>query len=454
MATSEVKNVVLNIAGRKVSLQVPTDGQFLRYDFASQSWKPMDIGTFTSSIISDFDTKVDARIALQKAQPNGLATLGPDGKIPSAQIPALAITRVEVVNSEAAQLALTGMEAGDVVVRTDISKTYIHNGGTAGTMADYTEILSPPIPVQSVNGQTGNVVLTTDNIAEGAVNLYFTTARVQAVAVGGDLTGTVNNATVAKLRNIAVSAIAPTNGQVLAYNSATNQWEPKTLDIASSQHTHQISDVTGLQAALDAKANQTDLTALNARVTTAENNITTLQNTKADINHTHAIADVTGLQAALDSKLNTATYNQGIALVPKFTAVQVTYSANEFKANSSTVRVPLLSLPQKTKLVGISIKHDTAFAGPGFSAVNASVGSNISGNYDDEFYSMQFDVFQAPSDTRYHDVDLFLGRTWASHEVMAVFTANKAFGDGTSTDLTAGSVMFYIGYIELPSASS
>jgi len=41
--------------------------------------------------------------------------------------------------SESAQLALN-TDQGDIVVRTDESKTYIDNGGTAGTMADFTEL--------------------------------------------------------------------------------------------------------------------------------------------------------------------------------------------------------------------------------------------------------------------------------------------------------------------------
>jgi hypothetical protein len=37
-------------------------------------------------------TYVDARVAIQKGVANGLATLGSDNKIPSAQLPAIAIT--------------------------------------------------------------------------------------------------------------------------------------------------------------------------------------------------------------------------------------------------------------------------------------------------------------------------------------------------------------------------
>jgi len=39
--------------------------------------------------------------------------------------------------------------------------------------------------VTSVNGDTGDVVLTTDNVAEGSTNLYFTAARVRATVLTG-----------------------------------------------------------------------------------------------------------------------------------------------------------------------------------------------------------------------------------------------------------------------------
>jgi len=39
--------------------------------------------------------------------------------------------------------------------------------------------------VTSVNGDTGDVVLTTDNVAEGSTNLYFTVARVRATILTG-----------------------------------------------------------------------------------------------------------------------------------------------------------------------------------------------------------------------------------------------------------------------------
>jgi hypothetical protein len=117
----------------------------------------------------------------------GVAELDGSGKVPSSQLPALALTDVYVVNSEVAQLALAAQE-GDVAVRTDLNKSFIHNGGVAGTMADWQEMLTPTDLVISVNGQTGAVTLSTTHVGEGT-NLYFTNERA-VDAVGGVMVDT------------------------------------------------------------------------------------------------------------------------------------------------------------------------------------------------------------------------------------------------------------------------
>lgn len=133
------------------------------------------VHSHTATAVTDFAEAADARISAQKGAANGVASLGGDSKIPASQLPAIAITATAVVASELAQLALTA-QAGDVAVRSDENKTYVHNGGSSGTMADWQELL---VPVSSVNGQTGAVTLTTSAIAEGT-NLYYTEARADA----------------------------------------------------------------------------------------------------------------------------------------------------------------------------------------------------------------------------------------------------------------------------------
>ena len=49
-------------------------------------------------------------------------------------------------------------------------------------------------------------------------------------AAGGDLSGTLPNPTVAKVQGRSVSATAPTNSQVVAWNQGSTIWQPKTLE--------------------------------------------------------------------------------------------------------------------------------------------------------------------------------------------------------------------------------
>lgn len=148
-------------------------------------------GSQAASSISDFATAADARISA--AAGVSLATLVA-GKVPTAQLPGLALTGVQTAANQAAQLALTTQE-GDVVVRTDESKTYMRNGGTSGTMADYTLLSTPSDAVSSVNGQTGVVVLGKGDVGLGNVdntsdaNKPVSTAQASADATKQGLNG-------------------------------------------------------------------------------------------------------------------------------------------------------------------------------------------------------------------------------------------------------------------------
>ena len=71
-------------------------------------------------------------------------------------VTSVALVTVQTANSQSAHLALTAQE-GDVVVRSDENKSYMHNGGTAGSMSDYTLLATPTDAVLSVNGNTGAI---------------------------------------------------------------------------------------------------------------------------------------------------------------------------------------------------------------------------------------------------------------------------------------------------------
>jgi len=131
--------------------------------------------THTAADVTDFNSAADARITAQKAQANGLATLDANSKIPSSQIPAIAITDVHVVADIAARDALTP-QTGDVAKVTDNGsgsiQTYIYDGSAWVDIQETSDVVS-------VNGQTGAVTLTTTHVAEGT-NKYYTEARVNA----------------------------------------------------------------------------------------------------------------------------------------------------------------------------------------------------------------------------------------------------------------------------------
>jgi len=115
-----------------------------------------------------------------KGAANGVSSLGADSKIIDAQLPSVALTTVVTVADEAAMLALTA-EEGDVAVREDTKETFVFNGGTAGTIADWSTMATPTDSVISVNGETGVIVLDTDDIDVGTSNFYLTTAKLQEI---------------------------------------------------------------------------------------------------------------------------------------------------------------------------------------------------------------------------------------------------------------------------------
>ena len=98
----------------------------------------------------------DDEVATATPGANAIPKADGTGKLDSGWLPGLALTDVYSVAGEAAQLALSAQE-GDIAIRSDLNKTYAHNGGTAGTMADWSELLTPTDAVQSIFSRTGTV---------------------------------------------------------------------------------------------------------------------------------------------------------------------------------------------------------------------------------------------------------------------------------------------------------
>ncbi len=83
-----------------------------------------------------------------------------DGKLASSIIPQIAITDTFVVASQAAMLALSSAQIGDIAVRTDLNKSFILKAEGYSTLSNWQELLTPTDAVTSVNGKTGAVSIT------------------------------------------------------------------------------------------------------------------------------------------------------------------------------------------------------------------------------------------------------------------------------------------------------
>lgn len=105
----------------------------------------------------------------------GLATLDGSGLVPSSQLPSYVDDVLEY--ADLASFPATG-ETGKIYVALDTNKCYRWSGSA------YIYITSGA--VDSVNGQTGVVSLDSDDVSEGASNLYYTAARQAAIEAYAD----------------------------------------------------------------------------------------------------------------------------------------------------------------------------------------------------------------------------------------------------------------------------
>jgi len=132
--------------------------------------------------VAKVDTQIDTKIiaiglgtAATKNTGTGngnIPILDADGKLADSVIPKVAITNTFVVASQAAMLALTTAQEGDVAVRTDINKSFILKTTGYATLANWQELLTPTDTVTSVNGSTGAVTITLAGLGGVSTTVY------------------------------------------------------------------------------------------------------------------------------------------------------------------------------------------------------------------------------------------------------------------------------------------
>lgn len=119
--------------------------------------------------VTNLQTSLDAKIETsEKGANSGVATLDANGKLPTSQLPSLAVT--EYLGSSAnqtAMLALTGQK-GDWTIRSDSGAVWIITGDTPSQIGSWTQMSYPAAPVASVAGKTGTVTLVVGDVSGAA----------------------------------------------------------------------------------------------------------------------------------------------------------------------------------------------------------------------------------------------------------------------------------------------
>lgn len=166
---SDLGNYLTEVALNDVTdviLTTPTSGNFIRYN--GSDWVNVDL---SASDIPDISSTY--QVTSEKGEANGYASLNSNAKVPTSQLPALAITDVLVVEDISARDSLVigpgegEVQEGDVAVVTDASGDPAVTKGSASYIYDgteWTQLKTPDITAPGADTQ----VLFNDNGDLGA----------------------------------------------------------------------------------------------------------------------------------------------------------------------------------------------------------------------------------------------------------------------------------------------
>lgn len=170
------------------------------------------------------DSRVDARITLQKGAPLGVATLDASGLLPAAQHGsytdptdhAVVTTSANGFMSSSDKTKLNGIATGATANQTD---AYLLNRGNhtgtqlAATISDFNASAASAAPVQSVAGKTGIVALNKNDVSLNNVDNTADSSKI----ISGDVTGTLGASAISSsvvMGKLLAGLSLPTFGQI------------------------------------------------------------------------------------------------------------------------------------------------------------------------------------------------------------------------------------------------
>jgi hypothetical protein len=413
--------------------------------------------TDVQSALDELQSDVDGRILYtEKGANNGVATLDGGGKVPLSQLPSAVMTYEGVWNASTNSPTLAD-GAGDVgmVYRVGTAGTQnLGSGSISYDVGDYVILNSSLIweksdttdAVSSVNGQTGIVVLDTDDVSEGSTNLYFTDARARAAVVDDAIVDGVTNK--APSQNAVFDALATKQATGNYITSLTGDVAASGPGSATATIQSDVVDNTKLSnmATQTIKGRTTagtgdpeDLSATQA---------TAILNTFVGDSGSGGTKGLVPAPAAGDAAAGKFLKADGTFAVPSSgnsgpSWTKYTVSESAFTAAATSEDIELFSLAAKGVIHAVVIKHTTAFSGGSLTGFTLSVG--ISGNLTK--HASAFDVFQATGNTisqTSNTVDVEDFSSAVSIRLAAVSTGANV------SAATAGSVDVYVLTSTLP----
>lgn len=161
------------------------------------------------------------------------------GLVPTSQLPAVALTKPQVVGDRAGMLGLTAQEGDIAVITSGTDKgTYMLGSGSPSDFSSWVFLAAPSDAVSSVNGQTGVVNLAASDVGAAPTSHTHTSSQI-------------SDATSAATANTVITRDSAGRAQVANPSAAADIATKDYVDTglskkAATSHTHTSAQITDI----------------------------------------------------------------------------------------------------------------------------------------------------------------------------------------------------------------